>query len=199
MQGPCGPSELGPEVPCLLQKQGPAEPLCASPEQEDVVARQVVDVLCPVEQHKLRQDGHRLQVDGELPENLRKQHAQATLLSAAAQQLLLSNQPRWCVHQQPAAAPGPRGSNVCDYSLHQQGNLWAVVLLLLHGRIMAPCQTAPARNARCTLAAAGCCIEPALVLWPCLLFGVLPHRQLSLHSCCPSLPPCPLPKMSQPV
>jgi len=41
-----------------------------APKQEDVVARQVVYVLCPVEQHQLWQDGHRLKVNGEFPEHL---------------------------------------------------------------------------------------------------------------------------------
>lgn len=43
-----------------------------APKQEDVVARQVVYVLCPVQQYQLWQDGHRLEVNGEFPKHLQQ-------------------------------------------------------------------------------------------------------------------------------
>ena len=45
-----------------------------SPQQEHIVPRQVVDVLRPLQQHQLWQDGHRFQVDGESPEELHTHH-----------------------------------------------------------------------------------------------------------------------------
>ncbi len=47
-------------------------PCTTLPEQEHVVPREVVDVLCPLQQDQLRQDGNRLQVDGEGPQDLQE-------------------------------------------------------------------------------------------------------------------------------